>query len=268
LWVQVDAARLAQILGNLLNNAAKYTEEHGQVWFTAARELDQVVLRVRDTGIGIPPEMLSYIFDLFAQVDRSLDRSQGGLGIGLTLVRRLVELHQGTVQVQSAGPGLGSEFVVRLPLVRNREIPEPSANGMHSAPATCPACNILVVDDNTDAANSLAKLLQMHGHEVQVAYDGPSGIEAAKSFLPDLILLDIGLPGMDGFEVAKHLRQEPGLKEVPLIAVSGYGREEDRQRSRQVGFNHHLVKPVDPQALPALFASLLGQRAEQTAAHL
>ncbi|HLJ91781.1 MAG TPA: response regulator [Gemmataceae bacterium] len=260
LWVQGDAARLAQILGNLLNNAAKYTEDRGQIWLTAAREGNEAVLRVRDSGIGIPPEMLSHIFDLFTQVDRSLDRSQGGLGIGLTLVRRLVELHQGSVQVVSAGPNQGSEFIVHLPLAQRVQPREPSANGKHNAPTPCPSCRILVVDDNVDAANSLAKLLQMSGHEVKVAYDGPTGIQTAKAMVPDLILLDIGLPGMDGFDVARHLRGEPALKNVPLVAVSGYAREEDRLRSQQAGFNSHLVKPLDPQILPALFTALLERR--------
>src|SRR5439155_9820032 len=199
LWVQADAARLAQVLGNLLNNAAKYTEEKGRVWLTLTCEGNEVVVRVRDTGVGIPPEMLSYIFDLFTQVDRSLDRSQGGLGIGLTLVRRLVELHEGSVQAFSLGPNQGSEFVVRLPFVNAPRTPEPASNGVHKAPLPVVPCRILLVDDNADGANSLAKLLEMSGHEVHVAYDGPAAIEAATALLPDIVLLDIGLPGMDGY---------------------------------------------------------------------
>jgi signal transduction histidine kinase/DNA-binding response OmpR family regulator len=257
LWVQGDAARLAQVLGNLLNNAAKYTEEGGHVWLTVAREGQEVTVRVRDTGVGIPAEMLAYIFDLFTQIDRSLDRSQGGLGIGLTLVRRLVELHKGSVQAFSGGPNQGSEFIVRLPLISKHQALGPSANGAHKSADRCVPCRILVVDDNVDGANSLAKLLGMSGHDVQVAYDGPTAINAATTHLPDLILLDIGLPGMDGYEVAKQLRQQSGMQNVPLVAVSGYAREEDRARSRQAGFNHHLVKPLDPHTLPALFASLL-----------
>jgi CheY-like chemotaxis protein/two-component sensor histidine kinase len=256
LWVEGDAARLSQVLGNLLHNAAKFTEEGGQVSLTVDRDGGDVVVRVRDTGIGIPPEMLPYIFDLFTQVERSLDRSHGGLGIGLTLVRRLVELHQGSVLVASAGPNQGSEFVVRLPLVSLARTPEPSINGAHKGPAACARCRILVVDDNVDAAHSLAKLLEISGHAVHVVYDGLAGIQAARSLLPDIILLDIGLPGMDGYEVARHLRDEPAFKDVPLVAVSGYAREEDRLRSRQAGFNHHLVKPVDPEILPSLLASL------------
>jgi signal transduction histidine kinase/DNA-binding response OmpR family regulator len=265
LWVEGDAARLAQILGNLLNNAAKYTEEGGRVWLTVAREGEEVVLRVRDTGIGIPQEMLAYIFDLFTQINRSLDRSQGGLGIGLTLVRRLVELHHGSVHVHSAGANQGSEFIVRLPLVSKAQVPPPCPNGAHAPPPRCGRYRILLVDDNMDGANSLAKVLEMSGHEVHVAYDGPAAIQAAAAFLPDIMLLDIGLPGMDGYELAKLLRQQPGLKGVPLVAVSGYAREEDRTRSQQAGFNHHLVKPLDPETLPALFACLLPQQSSRPA---
>jgi signal transduction histidine kinase/DNA-binding response OmpR family regulator len=260
LWVQGDAARLTQIVGNLLNNAAKYTEEGGQVWLTMTREANEVALRVRDTGIGIAPEMQSHIFDLFTQVNRTLDRSQGGLGIGLTLVRRLVELHHGSVRASSAGPNQGSEFVVRLPLVNRVQTPGPSANGgarFQRAASGGRHWRILLVDDNVDGANSLAKLLELSGYEMHVVYDGPAAIQAAKKLAPDVILLDIGLPGMDGYEVAQQLRQEPTLKDVPLVAVSGYAREEDRLRSQQAGFNHHLVKPLDPKALPALITSLL-----------
>lgn len=260
LCVRGDPARLAQVVSNLLNNAAKYTEEGGRVSLTVVRAGDELLLRVRDTGIGISAEMLPHIFELFTQADHSLDRSQGGLGIGLTLVRRLVELHQGSVQATSAGPNQGSEFIVRLPLTSQEQHPELSANGStQSLPA--PAHHrILLVDDNVDGANTLAKLLEMSGHEVQVAYDGPTGIQAAKTFSPDIVLLDIGLPGMDGYEVARRLREQPDLNQVPLIAVSGYAREEDRQRSQQAGFDYHLVKPLDPQSLSALFASLVPGR--------
>jgi signal transduction histidine kinase/ActR/RegA family two-component response regulator len=257
LWVRGDPARLAQVVGNLLNNAAKYTKEGGRVCLTVAHEADQMVLLVQDTGIGISPEMLPHIFELFMQGDRSLDRSQGGLGIGLTLVRQLIELHQGSVQARSAGANQGSEFLVRLPLVSQEQIPAPSANGASETPQGDVRRRILLVDDNVDGANGLAKLLEMNGHEVHVAYDGPTGIQAAKALSPDVILLDIGLPGMDGYEVARQLREQPDLKLVPLIAVSGYAREEDRERSKQAGFDYHLVKPLDPQTLPALFASLV-----------
>jgi signal transduction histidine kinase/DNA-binding response OmpR family regulator len=260
LCVGGDRARLTQVVGNLLHNAAKFTEEGGRVSLTVTREADEMVLRVRDTGIGIPPEVLPYIFELFTQADRSLDRSQGGLGIGLTLVRRLVELHHGSVQALSAGLDQGSEFIVRLPLACQEQSPPQRNNGASERPETSVLHRILLVDDNVDGANSLAKLLEMNGHAVHVTYDGPTGIQAAKTLCPDIILLDIGLPGMDGYEVAKQLREHPHLKQVLLIAVSGYGREEDRQRSQQAGFDHHLVKPLDPQTLPALFASLVPDR--------
>jgi CheY-like chemotaxis protein len=265
-WIEGDVARLAQIVGNLLNNAAKYTEEGGHVWLTVAREGEEVVLCVRDTGIGIPREMLSSIFDLFTQVDRSLDRSQGGLGIGLTLVRRLVELHQGSVQAYSAGPNQGSEFIVRLPLRGARETPQPSPNGVHPAAAESARYRILLVDDHTDGVHSLARLLQIRGYEVHVAYDGLSAIEVAKTLVPDIVLLDIGLPGIDGYEVAQQLRRDPVLKDVLLIAVSGYAQDEDRARSQEAGFDRHLVKPVDPQALTALFASCLKESRSRPAA--
>jgi CheY-like chemotaxis protein len=214
------------------------------------------VIRVRDSGIGIPAEMLSSVFDLFTQVDRALDRSQGGLGIGLTLVRRLVEMHAGTVQVSSPGPNQGSEFVVRLPALADVHAPVVSTNGDGGhAPAKGPGSRILVVDDNVDATDSLALLLGVSGHEVRTAYDGPAALEAAEAFDPAIVLLDIGLPGMDGYEVARRLRQLPGRDKVLLVALTGYGQEEDRRRSREAGFDHHLVKPVDPEVLLALFAA-------------
>jgi signal transduction histidine kinase len=253
-FVEADPARLAQVLANLLNNAAKYTEEGGQVWLTVEQDEGEVVFRVRDTGMGIPASMLSSVFDLFTQADRSLDRSQGGLGIGLTLVRQLVELHGGSVQAHSAGPGQGSEFVVRLPTVTAGPARPPSGNGVHEPgnPGRC--CRILIVDDNVDSAESLGLLLSVKGHDVRTVHDGATALTAARTFLPEVILLDIGLPRMDGYEVARRLRQEPGLEGVLLVALTGYGQEEDRRRSLEAGFNHHFVKPVDTQALEELFA--------------
>jgi signal transduction histidine kinase/DNA-binding response OmpR family regulator len=267
--VQGDPVRLAQVLGNLLNNAAKYTEDGGQIWLTVEREHGEAVCRVRDTGMGIPPEMLASVFDLFTQVERSLDRSQGGLGIGLTLVKRLVELHAGRVQALSAGPNQGSEFVVRLPALPREEgggRRDESDNGIVHPSSLLPppsAKRVLVVDDNVDGADSLAVLLRLGGHEVRVCHDGPAALALADEFRPDLVLLDIGLPGMDGYEVARRLRELPGLDKVPLVALSGYGQEEDVRRSRQAGFDRHLVKPADPAALAALFEALgSGARAE------
>jgi len=242
--VQGDPTRLEQVLTNLLNNAAKYTEPGGRITFTAALAPGVATLRVRDSGTGIAPEMLPRIFDLFAQDDRSLVRSQGGLGIGLTLVRSLVELHDGTVTADSAGPGLGSEFVVRLPT-----LPEgPADPGRSAAPASPPAGpprRVLVVDDHADSARTLARVLELWGHAVRVAHSGPEAIAQVAAQPADLILLDIGLPEMDGYEVARRLRDQAPAAAMTLIALTGYGQDEDRRRSRAAGFDHHLVKPVD-----------------------
>jgi signal transduction histidine kinase/ActR/RegA family two-component response regulator len=253
-FVEADPVRLAQVLGNLLNNAAKYTEEGGRIWLTAERDRDEAVLRVRDTGVGIPQEMLHAVFDLFTQVERSLDRSHGGLGIGLTLVRRLVELHGGLVQASSPGPNQGSEFEVRLPILEVMSVPEPLA--VEPLPADAGSRRrILVVDDNQDAADSLALVLRLMGHEVHVCHDGAGALAATREFRPEVVLLDIGLPEMDGYEVARRLRAAPELNDMLLVAITGYGQEQDLRRSREVGFDHHLVKPVDPAMLAALFAA-------------
>ncbi len=256
LLVEGDATRLSQVVSNLLNNAAKYTEEGGQITLTASRLENEAVLKVRDTGIGIPSEALPHIFDLFTQADRSLDRSQGGLGIGLTLVRSLVEMHGGRVQVSSSGPGHGSEFVVYLPaLPPQQRSASGTKHGLHqtSSPASF---RILVVDDNLDAAESLALILELSGHTVQMAHEGVTALEAAHSFQPQVILLDIGLPQMDGYEVARRLREQPDANKLFLIAVTGYGQDQDRERSKLAGFDRHLVKPIDPSALQSMLASL------------
>jgi signal transduction histidine kinase/ActR/RegA family two-component response regulator len=247
----VDPVRFAQVLANLLNNAAKYTEDGGTIWLNVARDGDELVFRVRDTGIGIQPELLPQIFDLFIQADQSLDRSQGGLGIGLTLVRRLVELHGGSVQAFSAGPNQGSEFVARLPVLA--EAP-PAANGEAAPPFAAGTYRVLIVDDNADAAESLALLLQTMGQVVQTAHDGVTALDAVERFGPDVVLLDIGLPGMNGYEVARELRRR-GLSNVLLVALTGYGQQEDQARAREAGFDHHLVKPTDVTRLPELFAT-------------
>jgi signal transduction histidine kinase/DNA-binding response OmpR family regulator len=254
LWVNGDAARLAQVLTNLLNNAAKYTDEGGEVWLTVAPEEGAVVARVRDTGVGIPGESLSAVFNLFTQVDRSLDRAQGGLGIGLTLVRRLVEMHGGTVEAHSDGPGKGSEFVVRLPALHRERSGAGSPDG--AGEPVSAGCRVLVVDDNVDAADSLAMLLRLGGCEVRLAHAGPDAVAEAQAFRPEVVVLDIGLPGMDGYEVAGRLRADPATRGAVLVAVTGYGREEDRARSRQAGFDHHLVKPVDFGLIQGVVASL------------
>ena len=254
--VQADPTRMAQVISNLLTNAAKYTDEGGEIFLTTEQESGQVVVRVRDTGMGIPADLLPRIFDLFTQGDRSLARSEGGLGIGLTLVRRLVEMHGGTVEASSAGLGQGSEFVVRLPAAVAEERPadEETAGEERHAGSDC-RC-VLVVEDNKDGAESLAMLLGLMGHQVRIAYTGSEALAAAKACRPQVALLDIGLPGMSGYEVAQRLRDQPGSEATVLIAMTGYGQEEDRQRSREAGFHHHLVKPVDPATLEQLLAGI------------
>ncbi|HEX4613148.1 MAG TPA: ATP-binding protein [Urbifossiella sp.] len=252
LWVEADPTRLAQVIGNLLNNAAKYTEGGGRIWVTAAREGAEAVVRVRDTGVGIPPDMLGTVFDLFTQADRSIDRAQGGLGIGLALVKRLVAMHGGRVAAASGGPGQGSEFVVRLPAA---EAAAPGPAGGRAGPDAGPppaahaGRRVLIVDDNADAAESLAALLGLQGHAVRTAADGPTALGAAAEFRPDLVLCDLGLPGMDGYEVVRQLRAVPALAQTRFIALTGYGREADIDRTRSAGFHAHLVKPFDPTRL-------------------
>jgi two-component system CheB/CheR fusion protein len=263
--LEVDVARLEQILVNLLNNAAKYTEPEGRISLDARLEGGDAVVRIRDTGIGIDPVLLPRVFEMFTQADRALDRSQGGLGIGLTLVHRLVELHGGSVAAESEGEGRGSEFIVRLPAIptggadayadAGRGEDRRSSGGEALVPR-----RILIVDDNADAARMLARLLQMGGHEVEVTYDGPSALELVRASQPDLVLLDIGLPGMDGYEVARQIRQRDELEGTLLVALTGYGQAEDRQRAFAVGFDEHLVKPVSPQDLEPLFGRVQPKR--------
>ncbi|PCC73644.1 PAS domain S-box-containing protein [Nannocystis exedens] len=255
LQVQGDPVRLTQVVFNLLGNAAKYTEPHGHIWLTAAREGDEAVVRVRDDGIGMPPELVPRVFDLFAQGDRSLDRSQGGLGLGLTLVHRLVEMHGGSVGASSPGRGQGSEFVVRLPVLAGPPATVPAAPPARAVPAR-PAARILVVDDNRDVAESLLLLLEAHGAAVRVAHAGADALAVAREFLPQVVLLDIGLPDMDGYEVARRLRHEPGLGRVLVIAVTGYGQDDARRRSEEAGFDYHLVKPVTEETLDAALRQL------------
>lgn len=243
IWLYADAARLEQVVVNLLTNAAKYTADGGHISIAVQPEGTEAVLRVQDTGVGIAPELLPRIFDLFTQAQRSLDRSQGGLGIGLCLVQRLVEMHGGSVEVYSA-LGKGSEFVVRLPMIVTPEI-QPPLVFKDSAEPTGPSLRVLVVDDNVDAAQSLGLLLEESGHDVQTAYDGLTALEVALEYRPNVVLLDIGLPGIDGFEVAKRLRQQPDLSGVVLVALTGYGQVSDKQCSQEAGFDHHLVKPAN-----------------------
>ncbi len=252
-WLDVDQVRISQVLSNLLSNAAKYTPPGGRVEVEGALEGGQVVIRVSDTGIGIPPDAIGSIFEMFTQVARSLDRSKGGLGIGLSLVRHLVSLHGGTVAAQSGGPGRGSSFTVRLPVAaaqRSEDRPAPDAD----APRAPLALRILVADDNVDAADSLASLLAAGGHTVRTVYDGEQALREAPGFAPDLAILDIGMPGMDGYQAARALRAIPQLAGLQLVALTGWGAREDRARSREAGFDQHLLKPVAPEQLAQVLA--------------
>jgi signal transduction histidine kinase len=258
LEVEGDLTRLTQVLGNLLNNAAKYTDPGGTIVVSARRTNADVEIRVRDNGIGIPPELLPRLFQLFTQVDAAAHRAQGGLGIGLALVRQLVQMHGGSVTAYSSGPGTGSEFLIRLPLRARRGTmldaglaPLAATNG-----AAKSGHRILLADDNQDALESLAALLQCDGHEVHTAGDGAQALELAAQCRPNVVLLDIGMPKLDGYEVARRIRAEPWGKATVLIALTGWGQDEDRRRSREVGFDSHLVKPLDPEALSTMLSRL------------
>jgi signal transduction histidine kinase len=258
--LEADPARLEQVFTNLLSNAAKYTPPGGQVRLSAAREGDRAVVRVRDNGIGIRPEMLGRVFEMFQQADRVPGRASEGLGLGLALVRGLVALHGGSVAALSAGPGTGSEFVVSLPLAAQVETaPARDAGRPLSAGSARRPLRVLVVDDNVDGAQSLGLLLGLIGHEARVVHDGPQALEAAAAFRPEVVLLDIGLPrGMDGYEVARRLRAQPGLETASLVALTGYGGEEERAHAREAGFSAHFVKPVDLEVLGKLLDQQAG----------
>jgi len=248
-----DPVRLAQVLANLLNNAAKYTNDGGQIWLSATLDDQQVAISVRDNGIGIPAAMQAFVFEMFSQVDREAGRSQGGLGIGLTLVRSLVAMHGGNVAVRSDGEGLGSEFIVRLP-VRSTSTAGQREPGRPQTSVIAPQ-RVLVVDDNRDSAVSLGMLLKFLGAEVEVVHSGVDALAAVERFCPAVVLLDLGMPGMDGYEVAASIRQQPQYRDVLLIALTGWGQEEDRRRTHQAGFDHHLVKPADITSLQSLLST-------------
>jgi len=254
IWIYGDATRLEQVVVNLLNNAAKYTDDGGEIWLSLQQEGNEAVLQVRDSGVGIAPELMPHIFDLFTQAERSLARSQGGLGIGLSLVQRLVELHGGKVAAYSV-VGQGSEFVVRLPVVLTAE-PRPPSPATEKVQPTGTSLRVLVVDDNVDTATSMAMILRQSGHDVRTAHDGPTALEAATHYRPNVVLLDIGLPGLDGFEVAKRLRRQSALQNVVLVAITGYGTESDRQRSLEAGFDHCLVKPAKFEKVQEILATV------------
>jgi PAS domain S-box-containing protein len=249
LRLEADPVRLEQVLVNLLSNAAKYTAAGGRIELSAQHAEDQIIFRVTDTGMGIAPETLPHIFDLFAQGERTLARSEGGLGVGLTIVKKLMELHGGSVSARSEGVGQGSEFIVRLPAA---ERPSPAESIPATPTAERPGSRILIVEDNKDLARGMARLLKLLGHKVQLAHDGPEGIEAARVSRPEVILLNIGLPNLDGYYVARVLRQEVGLTDALIIAITGYGQEEDRRHSQEAGIDHHLTKPVDLKTIAEL----------------
>jgi PAS domain S-box-containing protein len=254
--VDGDPARLAQAVSNLLDNAIKYTEEDGRIWLRARVEADEVVITVEDTGAGIHPDLLPHVFDLFIQADRSLERRQGGLGLGLTLVRRLVEMHGGRVEAASPGPGLGSAFTIRLPRLAVEAAPPATAAEPAGADRPAgPVRRILVVDDQQDSTDSLALFLRLRGHDVRTAHDGPSALDEIERYHPDIVFLDLGLPGMSGYDVARRVRMLNGPGPLRLVALTGYGTDGDRQKTRDAGFDVHLTKPVDPRALDELLAS-------------
>ncbi len=255
--VEADRTRLAQVFGNLLDNGAKYTERGGHIRLTLEQQGSDAVVTVADDGVGIPADVLPLIFDMFTQANGTLERSRGGLGIGLSLVRRFVEMHGGSVEACSAGPGKGSEFVVRLPVAPPRARETHAQPGAYEPAPRASQYRILVVDDNRDAAISASLLLKISGHETRTAHDGLEALEVAAAFRPDVVLLDLGLPKLNGYDVCSRIRAEPWGKTMLLIALSGWGQDQDKRRSKEAGFNFHLVKPVDPASLQKLLAGLL-----------
>ncbi|MEJ7592772.1 MAG: ATP-binding protein [Planctomycetaceae bacterium] len=284
IYLYGDSARLTQVVGNLLNNACKFSDTGSRIWLTVEVEEDKepgrggdndkekdasiplsspprvlvshALIRVRDSDIGIAPEQLHRIFEIFVQLDTTLERSISGLGIGLALVKNLVEMHGGTVKVRSEGLGKGSEFVIRLPIMVRTSTP-PQSKSILNAPVNISAQRILVVDDNRDSAITLTMLLKLQGNETQTAFDGVQELEAAATFRPDVILLDIGLPRLNGYEVARKIREQPWGRTMVLVALTGWGQDEDRRKSSEAGFNGHMVKPVDHAALAKLLAELV-----------
>jgi CheY-like chemotaxis protein len=253
--LDADAARLSQVISNLLNNAAKFTPRGGHITFRVESGADHALLRVRDTGVGMAPETLPRIFDMFAQADPAPERSHAGLGVGLTLVRRLVEMHGGSVEARSEGLGRGAEFVIRLPIARSAGTRRSAEEQDAASEMPALALRILVVDDNVDSASTMAALLEIEGHDVRVAHDGFKALEEIATFKADVAILDIGMPKMNGYTLARRIRSRMADAQPLLIAVTGWGQAEDRQRSKAAGYDHHLFKPVDPSALCALLVS-------------
>jgi signal transduction histidine kinase len=253
--VEVDPTRLEQIVANLLNNAAKYSNDRAQIRLSTSVSAGSLVIAVEDTGVGIEPEQLASMFELFVQGEHSMARSEGGLGIGLTLVRRLVEMHGGSVEAHSEGAGRGSTFIVRIPVATGAPAADDRRRRVAASTPGGPRRRILVVDDNADTVLGLSRLLRLMGHDVQAAHDGTEALAVAEQFGPDFILMDLGLPGIDGYEVTARLRARESGRRAVIVAVSGYGQETDRRRSREAGFDHHLLKPVDFDALTAIIAT-------------
>jgi CheY-like chemotaxis protein len=254
LWADVDSVRLVQVISNLLSNAAKYTPENGRISLTAQRCGDEIHITVRDNGYGIPTERIESIFDMFTQLESPVAKPVHGLGIGLSLARGLITLHHGTIEARSEGPGLGSEFRVRLPAGPTRFEDIPTAE---DEPVAREKLRVLVVDDNADVATSLAMFLEAKGHEVRVAHDGERAFQVADDFRPHTVLLDLGMPGVDGFAACRRIRSMPWGKDLQMIAITGWGQEEHRRESAAAGFDEHLVKPVSPETLDRLLAHSL-----------
>jgi CheY-like chemotaxis protein/anti-sigma regulatory factor (Ser/Thr protein kinase) len=254
--IEADPIRLSQVFANLLNNAAKYTDPGGQIELVVREKGIEVDIVVRDNGLGIPSDMLQKVFELFAQVERSLEKTRGGLGIGLTIVKQLVEMHGGRVEAQSDGPGKGSEFVVTLPVVTTTADASPSENDRSEYNQPSSRRRIVVADDNEDSATSLAMMLTIMGHEVRAVHDGREAIEVAAASRPDVVILDIGMAKLNGYDTCRQIKAQPWAKKTVLIAVTGWGQEEDRRRSREAGFDYHLVKPVDPSMIATLLSGL------------
>jgi PAS domain S-box-containing protein len=255
IFVDADETRLSQVFANLLNNAAKYTDRGGRIRLAVERQGSDVVVTVEDKGVGIPAHMLPRVSEMFTQVDRSLEKAQSGMGIGLNIVKRLVEMHGGGIEAQSGGHGMGSRFIVRLPVVLALASGQPGNEADQQAPPIA-RHRILVVDDNRDAAISLAMILNKMGNETQTAHDGHEAVDVAAAFKPDVILLDIGMPKLNGHEACRRIREQPWGKNVVIVACTGWGQEEDKRRSQEAGFSFHMVKPVDPAALENLLAGL------------
>jgi CheY-like chemotaxis protein/anti-sigma regulatory factor (Ser/Thr protein kinase) len=260
-FLDADLTRLAQVFSNLLTNSAKYTERGGRIWLKSERQDREVIVSVRDTGIGIPAYALRTIFDMFSQVDRPIERSTGGLGIGLALVKGLVEMHEGTVTAASAGQGKGSTFTVRLPVLQERGEALPSQTTDRERHQAGPKRRILVVDDNHDSATSMALMLGLMGNDVRTARDGVEAVAAAEAFRPQAILMDVGMPKLNGYEATQRIRKQPWGRDIVIIALTGWGQDVDRNQSREAGCDGHVVKPVDPPDLERLLTKLVDKGA-------